>query len=124
MLKIILLGDCRVGKSSLVDRYGCKDGTDSEYDISGSSSFESNYNPTVGVKFYTTSYRGESVQFWDCSGHDSFASLRASHFKEAHGYKRYYYSAYLSLLNTFISHLFVSANMHYLSPSISLLRSL
>ena len=87
MLKIILLGDCRVGKSSLVDRYGCKDGIDSEYDISGSSSFESNYNPTVGVKFYTTSYRGESVQFWDCSGHDSFSSLRASHFKEAHGYK-------------------------------------
>ena len=88
MLKIIVLGDCGVGKTSLVNHFVThipKYKSTSTISSDDFTTFESNYQPTIGIKFISTNISGESVQLWDCSGHNSFHGLRVSHFKEAHG---------------------------------------
>lgn len=91
MLKIIVLGDCGVGKTSLVNYFvsNAPKQNNSATTISSDDGtiFESSYQPTIGIRFISTNVGGESVQLWDCSGHNSFRSLRVSHFKEAHGYE-------------------------------------
>lgn len=88
MLKVIVLGDCGVGKSSLVNKLVWslkKESTSLSDDTSDESPDDSTYNPTIGIKFVPAVIAGVNVQLWDCSGHDSFQSLRVSHFKKAHG---------------------------------------
>ena len=88
MLKIIILGDCGVGKSSLINRYVYtvnRESASLSSDTVDESPLQITYNPTIGVRFISATVRGDNVQLWDCSGHDSFQNLRVSHFKKAHG---------------------------------------
>ena len=90
MLKIIILGDCGVGKTSLVNYFvsNAPKHTNNSATVTSDdgSIFEPSYQPTIGIRFISCNVGSESVQLWDCSGHNSFQSLRDSHFKEAHGY--------------------------------------
>lgn len=88
MLKVIVLGDCGVGKSSLVNKLVWslkKESTSQSNHTSDESPDDLTYNPTIGIRFVPAVIAGATVQLWDCSGHDSFQSLRVSHFKKAHG---------------------------------------
>ena len=67
LVKAVVVGDCGVGKSSIMDRLM-------------NDAFERNKSPGVGVEFHTHTYkinhRSIKVQFWDAAGADRFASSR------------------------------------------------
>ena len=79
---VCVVGDCGVGKSSLVRalRSGllAKD--------TGSGSENNNYQrcfdvPTIGVQASVATSLGPGVLLWDCSGSGSSEALRNSHVK-------------------------------------------
>ncbi len=77
VLKICLLGEAGVGKTSLVYRFIEK-------------KFRDNYKSTLGVnllKYDTTveGYGGTSAQIWDLGGQESFKSLRKLYLEGANG---------------------------------------
>lgn len=76
LFKIILVGDCGVGKSSLLNR------------LVGDT-FHENHLSTIGVDFKikTLSINGKSVklQIWDTAGQERFNSITDSFFKGSHG---------------------------------------
>ena len=78
MLKIVLLGDIAVGKSSILLRIAVDNQDDK---------FEAKYNTTIFVdfKFGSEIINGKKVkmQIWDTSGQEKFASLSSIYFKGA-----------------------------------------
>ena len=77
ILKICLLGDAGVGKTSLVYRFI-------------ENKFRENYKSTLGVNllkkdFTLEKYGGISAQIWDLGGQESFKSLRKLYLEGANG---------------------------------------
>lgn len=77
ILKICLLGDAGVGKTSLVYRFI-------------ENKFRENYKSTLGVNLLKKDltfdkYGGVSAQIWDLGGQESFKSLRKLYLEGANG---------------------------------------
>ncbi|KAH3759006.1 rab small monomeric GTPase [Pelomyxa schiedti] len=74
LMKAVILGDCGVGKTSLLSRYV-------------KSTFSSVYKATIGVDFLTKELQvGEmtvTLQIWDTSGQERFSSLGPAFFRGA-----------------------------------------
>eukprot|EP00009_Paramoeba_aestuarina_P017567 CAMPEP_0201532874 /NCGR_PEP_ID=MMETSP0161_2-20130828/51520_1 /ASSEMBLY_ACC=CAM_ASM_000251 /TAXON_ID=180227 /ORGANISM="Neoparamoeba aestuarina, Strain SoJaBio B1-5/56/2" /LENGTH=205 /DNA_ID=CAMNT_0047936531 /DNA_START=70 /DNA_END=687 /DNA_ORIENTATION=+ len=77
VIKLMMLGDTSVGKTSLVLRY--TEGT-----------YTSNYISTLGVDFKTKEIdvdgRKFQVQVWDTAGQERFRALTSSYFHGANGF--------------------------------------
>ncbi len=75
-VKVILLGDGRVGKTSLAVRY-----------IQGK--FQANYKPSLGVDFLikrvTVGNRKLRILVFDTAGQESISSIRKKYYYGAHG---------------------------------------
>ena len=76
-LKIILVGDSSVGKTTLVNRY-------MGYE------FNENYSCTINADFKIKSLSitpniGAELTIWDTCGQERFKSLTRQYFKDAHG---------------------------------------
>jgi small GTP-binding protein len=72
-VKIILLGNVNVGKTTLCNVLKKKE-------------FNYNYNSTIGVDFHTIYYKKNKnyrIQFWDTAGQEKFRSLVSCYFKKA-----------------------------------------
>lgn len=75
--KIILIGDCNVGKTTLVNRFMGYEFED-EYKCTISADFQVkilNIDPKVGAE----------LTIWDTCGHEKYRSLTRQYFKDAHG---------------------------------------
>ena len=77
LYKILLLGDCAVGKSCLLLRY-CE------------NSFQESHLATIGLDFRLTTITLENnrkirIQIWDTAGEDRFRSITRNYYKGAHG---------------------------------------
>lgn len=76
LLKILLVGDSGVGKSSLLLRFT-------------SDKFEANTNPTIGVdfriKYVTVGGKRVKLTIWDTAGQERFRTLTSSYYRGAHG---------------------------------------
>lgn len=75
-LKLIVVGNGGVGKSSLIQRY-CK------------GHFTTNYKKTIGVDFlekHLTTFTNQEVmlQIWDTAGQEEFDSLTRAYYRGAH----------------------------------------
>lgn len=75
--KVLLVGDCSVGKTSLVTRYV-------------EEKFESSYKSTIGACFYTKSIAWSSdtnvhLQFWDLAGQDRLNNQVKIYYRDAAG---------------------------------------
>eukprot|EP01080_Neovahlkampfia_damariscottae_P011016 gene11016-3722_t len=77
LFKVLVLGDCRVGKTAFVDRF-CE------------QNFQSKIEPTNGVDFKlkTISHEEKLVKFqiWDSSGAQKFRKIVEQYCKGMHGY--------------------------------------
>jgi len=73
-VKIVMLGDAGVGKTSLLDRFINK-------------SFNKNYKATIGADFITTDIIVDdqlvTLQIWDTAGQERFQSLGQSFYRGA-----------------------------------------
>ncbi|KAJ0008541.1 hypothetical protein NQD34_015956 [Periophthalmus magnuspinnatus] len=77
LLKVLVIGDVRVGKTSIVLRYVKK-------------SFIENYKTTIGVDFALKTLQWEPrtvirLQFWDIAGQEQTRAMSRVFFKEARG---------------------------------------
>jgi small GTP-binding protein len=77
LYKILLLGDCAVGKSCLLLRY-CDD------------SFQEAHLTTIGLDFrlkniYLENNRKIKIQIWDTAGEDRFRAITRNYYKGANG---------------------------------------
>ena len=77
LYKILLLGDCVVGKSCLLLRY-CE------------NSFQESHLATIGLDFRLKTITLENnrkirIQIWDTAGEDRFRSITRNYYKGAHG---------------------------------------
>ncbi|KAK9713312.1 hypothetical protein RND81_06G018800 [Saponaria officinalis] len=74
LLKVIVLGNSGVGKTSLINRYGHK-------------KFNQQFKPTIGADFVTKELKIEgklvSLQIWDTAGQERFQSLGPAFFRGA-----------------------------------------
>ena len=74
IFKITVIGDGRVGKTSLIQKFT-------------HSSFEKDYIKSIGAQLstYVTEINSEKIklQFWDIAGQDNFHFLRPSFFKKS-----------------------------------------
>lgn len=79
--RVIIVGDCEVGKTALVRSF-CKD-------LPPSSGFPTKYEPTIGIDFKaaTMPHNGKElhVAVWDLGGHSSFSEVREEFYKECQG---------------------------------------
>lgn len=75
LLKVILVGDSGVGKSSIVQRFA-------------GHGFSEKMLSTIGVDFHiaqlTEGGKRFKIQTWDCAGLEKFASITASYYRGAH----------------------------------------
>src|SRR3990167_672484 len=75
-LKIVLLGDSGVGKTTMISSY-----------ISNTP--EKFTNPTVGSMFFSKTLKVgpklHSLQIWDTAGQERFKSMTQMHFQDAQG---------------------------------------
>lgn len=71
-IKIILIGDPEVGKTSIRRKYFGK-------------GFSNSYLPTLGSDFATKKINTNILQIWDLSGQDSFKQIRRQYYVGAHG---------------------------------------
>ncbi|MHA2366573.1 MAG: Rab family GTPase [Candidatus Hodarchaeales archaeon] len=73
-IKLILLGDPSVGKTSLVKRFV-------------DDAFKADYKPTLGTEIYGKEKTIEDepilFQIWDLSGHQSFKNIRMTFYQKA-----------------------------------------
>jgi len=76
LLKMLLVGDSGVGKSSLMCRY-----SDDQY--------STNYISTIGVDFKIKTFDLDNkvvkLQIWDTAGQERFKSITTSYYRGAHG---------------------------------------
>ncbi|CAF1120705.1 unnamed protein product [Rotaria sordida] len=76
LLKLLLIGDADVGKSSLLFRFA-------------DDTFNESYLATIGVDFETRTmnHNGKTVKFqiWDISGQERFRTITSSYYRGAHG---------------------------------------
>ena len=76
-VSVVVIGDPRVGKSSIIQQYA-QDG------------FTNDYLPTVGVDFNSRLVQTEGkfvhVHMWDCSGEESFVWAAKKHILKADGF--------------------------------------
>ena len=77
LYKILLLGDCAVGKACLLLRY-CE------------NSFQESHLATIGLDFRLKTITLENnrkirIQIWDTAGEDRFRSITRNYYKGAHG---------------------------------------
>ena len=77
LYKILLLGDCAVGKSCLLLRY-CE------------NSFQESHLSTIGLDFRLKTINLENnrkirIQIWDTAGEDRFRAITKNYYKGAHG---------------------------------------
>jgi Ras-related protein Rab-8A len=74
--KIIMIGDCGSGKTSILERYSVH-------------KFESEYNPTIGVDLITKDIKDNGkkyrLQLWDTAGQDRFRNIVSSYYRGIHG---------------------------------------
>ena len=76
--RILLIGDSKVGKTSILERY--------IYD-----NFQENYKPSKGIDYKTKLLDlgdGNKIKFqiWDTSGHERFLSITKTYIKAANGF--------------------------------------
>lgn len=75
-LRILMLGDACVGKSSLILRYAADE-------------FNDVWMTTIGIDFrvidHTHKNQHVKVQIWDTAGQERFRSISKAHWKQAHG---------------------------------------
>lgn len=69
MLKLIVVGDHMVGKSSFLERASYQ-------------KFDGKSNPTIGLDFQVFMVNDTKVQAWDLSGHPRFRQITEEYFKE------------------------------------------
>lgn len=76
MLKLIIIGDCGVGKTNILVQF-CE------------STFRPNYVATIGVDFKikTLTIRGKRIklQIWDTAGQERFKNITQAYYKGAAG---------------------------------------
>jgi len=76
ILKIIVIGDSGVGKSSMLHRLS-------------SDSFEEHLQPTIGVDFHVKKMRVANrtfqVTIWDTAGQERFRALSTAYYRQCHG---------------------------------------
>lgn len=76
LLKLIIIGDCGVGKTNILMRY-CED------------SFKLNYVSTIGVDFKVKSMQvGDKrlkFQIWDTAGQERYRNITQTYYKGAAG---------------------------------------
>lgn len=76
--KVVFLGDCNVGKTSLISRFV-------------NNSMPNNSGPTVGAAEYSRTYylnqssRNLNLEIWDVSGQDKFRALTNMYYRDADG---------------------------------------
>ncbi|KAK4264838.1 hypothetical protein QN277_025962 [Acacia crassicarpa] len=74
LLKVILLGDCGVGKTALMNQYVYK-------------KFSEHYKSTIGADFVTKELQVEdktvTLQIWDTAGQEKFQSLGSAFYRGA-----------------------------------------
>lgn len=73
VLKLVIVGDSAVGKSTLLKTFGGGE----------ISSFDS-YNATVGIDFIVRNHKHLKLQCWDTAGQERFRSMTVSMFRNAH----------------------------------------
>jgi small GTP-binding protein len=76
--KLVIIGDCSVGKSSILYRLS-------------NNSFLTNYNPTIGVDFSSKIIEysnGTKVKLlvWDTAGQERFKSITKNYYHDTHAY--------------------------------------
>tara|TARA_B100001248_G_scaffold225062_1_gene182512 strand:- start:278 stop:862 length:585 start_codon:yes stop_codon:yes gene_type:complete len=75
-IKMIIVGDANVGKSSIASRF--------QY-----NKFDSSYEITIGVEFFTkiieVNDKLVKIQIWDTAGQETFDSLIRSYFRNVDG---------------------------------------
>lgn len=75
-IKMIIVGDANVGKSSIASRF--------QY-----NKFDSSYEITIGVEFFTkiieVNEKLVKIQIWDTAGQETFDSLIRSYFRNIDG---------------------------------------
>ena len=76
LFKVIVVGDCAVGKSNLLSRYV-------------SNAFSGESRTTIGVELWTKTYKVEDkvvkVNIWDTAGQERFTALTSAYYKGANG---------------------------------------
>ena len=72
--KLVLIGDCNVGKTAIVERIS-------------NCNYSDQYKPTIGTghTYWSTTIDGHvvDVQIWDTAGEERFASLAPIYYKDA-----------------------------------------
>lgn len=68
MLKIVLVGDTGVGKTSIAQRLV-------------NEGFSENHIPTVGTCFFDLVVNGRAVSLWDTAGQERFSSITVTYFR-------------------------------------------
>ena len=111
-LKIILVGDSSVGKTTLVNRY-------MGYE------FNENYSCTINADFKIKSLSitpniGAELTIWDTCGQERFKSLTRQYFKDAHGVILVYDVSDLNSFNNISSWLKEIKTCSNLNPDIAL----
>ena len=76
LFKIVVLGDCAVGKSNILSRYN-------------KNVFNKSSKSTIGVELYTKYFKCEGkvikVNIWDTAGQERFTSMITTYYKGAKG---------------------------------------
>ena len=76
LFKIIVLGDCAVGKSNILSKYS-------------KNIFNKSSKSTIGVELFTKFYKYENkilkVNIWDTAGQERFTSMITTYYKGAKG---------------------------------------
>lgn len=76
LLKLIIIGDCAVGKTNILMRY-CE------------NSFKTNYSATIGVDFKVKSIQVDDtkikMQIWDTAGQERYRNIAQTYYKGAAG---------------------------------------
>ncbi len=77
IFRISIVGDCNVGKTSLLTRF-CD------------NTFKESYNNTIGVDFHvvTLKYKDSisKLHIWDTAGQERFKSIALNYFRSSHGF--------------------------------------